>query len=140
MTWPVDPVTRLQLKASELCQEYTNSIGRLQNEATPIPPGSDGSECCQKLAQESAASVVRIHQEIDSLIDELEASHGGKDRSDGLIAELYAEHAQVVEQLRERVAAAEGLRGELKVQVASILEALAVEEDESVRRERGKAG
>ena len=145
--WPVDAITRLQLKATELCQEYTNAIGRLQNEAPPVPLGTDEAsqkaraQCCQTQAEESAAAVVRIHTEMAALIDELEASHASRQSAQARIAHLHEEHAQVVDKLRTRVAEAEGIRADLKARVAGVLEVVAEEEAaESQRRERDRNG
>ena len=103
-------VTSLQVKSTDLCRSYFSALGVLQNEARPAPLGEDAAaraarlQGLQALIDDLAGGVVKAHREIDGLIDELSRSVSC-DEADALrrLDQAQAEHAEVTEQLRERV-------------------------------------
>ena len=103
-------VTSLQVKSTDLCRSYFSALGVLQNEARPAPLGEDAEaratrlQGMQALIDDLGAGVVTAHREIDGLIDEL-SRRVPCDEPDALcrLDQAQAEHAEVTEQLRERV-------------------------------------
>ena len=103
-------VTSLQVKSTDLCRSYFSALGVLQNEARPAPLGEDEAaraarlQGMQALIDDLAAGVVTAHREVDGLIDEL-SRRVSCDEPDALrrLTQAQAAHAEVTEQLRERV-------------------------------------
>ena len=104
------PVTALQVKATELCHTYFTALGHLQNAAPEAPlDETDLARTArvagyQGLVDELAAAVVQKHREIEGLVDELE--HMPRSEEDELrrLHEAQEEHAAATERLRASVA------------------------------------
>ena len=104
------PVTALQVKATELCHTYFTALGHLQNAAPEAPPDETGPARTarvagfQGLVDELAAAVVQKHREIEGLVDELEAMPRSEQDELRRLREAQEDHAAATERLRASVA------------------------------------
>lgn len=127
MVGGLDPVSALHVKAMELCELYSASLGQLMVQAPPLPVGGAQSAargCCRKEAEDLASSIVAMHREIDRLIDDVEAAEASEEEQLREIEALHAENAMVTEQLRERVHRAERVRRSVRRDLDRLLTAL----------------
>ena len=104
------PVTALQVKATELCHTYFTALGHLQNAAPEAPLDETGPARTarvagfQGLVDELAAAVVQKHSEIEGLVDELEAMPRSEEDELRRLREAQEDHAAATESLRASVA------------------------------------
>ena len=104
------PVTALQVKATELCHSYFTALGHLQNAAHEVPLDEADPERAARMAgyqglvDELAAAVVQKHREIEGLIDELEVTPRSEEDELRRLREAQEEHAAATESLRASVA------------------------------------
>ena len=104
------PVTALQVKATELCHSYFTALGHLQNAAPEVPLDEAAPERAKRMAgyqglvDELAAAVVQKHREIEGLIDELEVMPRSEEDELRRLREAQEEHAAATESLRASVA------------------------------------
>ena len=104
------PVTALQVKATELCHTYFTALGHLQNAAPEAPLDETGPARTarvagfQGLVDELAAAVVQKHREIEGLVDELEAMPRSEEDELRRLREAQEDHAAATERLRASVA------------------------------------
>ena len=104
------PVTALQVKATELCHSYFTALGHLQNAAPEVPLDEAAPERAKRMAgyqglvDELAAAVVQKHREIEGLIDELEVMPRSEEDELRRLREAQEEHATATESLRASVA------------------------------------
>ena len=104
------PVTALQVKATELCHTYFTALGHLQNAAPEAPLDETGPARTarvagfQGLVDELAAAVVQKHREIEGLVDELEAMPRSEEDELRRLREAQEDHAAATESLRASVA------------------------------------
>mmetsp|Transcript_15637 Transcript_15637/g.26086 ORF Transcript_15637/g.26086 Transcript_15637/m.26086 type:complete len:126 (-) Transcript_15637:61-438(-) len=102
---PADLVSQVQVKTTDLCKSYYTAIGHLQLAAPTLE-----DEARQQLVTDLAAEVVRIHKEIDGLVDELEKTESSEESQIERIHTLRAENDTLTHQLRERATYAERVR------------------------------
>jgi len=104
------PVTALQVKATELCHSYFTALGHLQNAAPEVPLDEAAPERAKRMAgyqglvDELAAAVVQKHREIEGLIDDLEVMPRSEEDELRRLREAQEEHAAATESLRASVA------------------------------------
>uniref|UniRef100_A0A7S0EAG4 Mediator of RNA polymerase II transcription subunit 21 n=1 Tax=Phaeocystis antarctica TaxID=33657 RepID=A0A7S0EAG4_9EUKA len=121
------PVTALQVKATELCHTYFTALGHLQNAAPEAPLDETGPARTarvagfQGLVDELAAAVVQKHSEIEGLVDELEAMPRSEEDELRRLREAQEDHAAATESLRASVAKTERLAGSVRGSLDSLL-------------------
>lgn len=107
----LDVVSRLHLAASELCGEYTNAMGNLQNEADKrmMPGGSANSAHEERAVQLAAEGVIQAHRQLETLGRRLEREFRSEEAQLKELHDLQSQHVALTEELREETAHA-GMR------------------------------
>ena len=125
-----DLVTQMQLKVNDICRAYFTSIGRLQNEASEVPlQDGKSADYCQPLATELAQEVVRMHGEMEELIDALEKAHSSGADQEERMRVVQTQHAEVVDQLRQRTEQAEEIRKGLRRDLNDMIQGMRAADD-----------
>lgn len=122
-----DLVTQTQLKVTELCRAYFTSVGHLQNEAGEVPLDEseaarrERAECCRPLAAKLAEDIVRMHRDVDELIDALEKAHCSEEEQLRRLRAEQVRDTELTAGLRAKVVDTEALRAGLRRELNTLL-------------------